>query len=318
MWGLFAALIGNVGEYQVLFSAIEQVSNRGGVPLPLSFTADVPSATIQTASSLGHIFFQEPGSILFLFMTGAAIIAVAAFLIWLAMISVAALVRNAALVAASKPLTSSATTLAASRTTFAPLLVTFLFGKIVVWMLLALVALFAALAILDPYFGMPSFAVAFLLLIPTAIALSFIVRYMVSFIVLKKCSLVDALERSIVLLKAHWLVTLEMAALLGVVSVLVGALVLFIAWLFIVPTFIAAAVLWQLGFGAWGTIVGLIALVVLIVLLFFFAAWLATFQWTAWTMLYVRLTQRTKTVSKIVRVLSRFLPDRRFRLFRRA
>ncbi len=96
VWGLFAALLGNEGEYQILQLVAQRVSDRqltaGTFQSGVASIPAVPSAI----PGLFHAFFVDPKTTFILLLIALIIIAAAIFVIWLTAASVVALITGTA------------------------------------------------------------------------------------------------------------------------------------------------------------------------------------------------------------------------------
>lgn len=127
--------------------------------------------------------------------------------------------------------------------------------------------------------------IAFLVLIPFNIFISFITRYATIHVVLKGEKVWAAVKKSLVLFRKNWLITLENAALIYVINFFIS--------FFIIGTLVYA----ELPF----TMIGYIFYFFIVV---YIGAVLATFQFSVWTELFSYLDEGL-AVSKIVRLFRR-------------
>lgn len=312
LWGLFVALLGNAGEYQLVATASDRVGGLASDNTVTAGLANIPMSS-QMLPGLWHAFTAEPFSTFMLLVVGLIAIGLAVFFVWLTMISIVALIRGVATIASGKKLPTIGESAAAANEYFAPVLVTFIFSRLVSWFLLTLLALLAALTVVDYYLGFPLFLVGFIVILPTLFIISFIVRYTFMFVVVRKEPVLDAIESALDIFRRHWLITLELGFILFIVNILVGLIMVALIGLLVAPVLIAAILAWKAALATWAVVLASFGILLLLVILFSFGSALGTFQWAAWTHLFVALKERGHS-SKIVRVFSRFLTNRPVRL----
>lgn len=304
-WGLFAGLLGNAGEYQFLLNAVD--TSTGKTPLAAPFPTDAP--LLGQAAGLWGTITTDPLSVLFLLLVGLVIVGVIIFFLWLSMVSVGALVKSSAAVADGDPALSLVDGMKAGQASFGPVLVSIMFGRVVVWLILGLVMLLASLTALDYYIGLPMFFVGFLVLVPALFVVSFVMRFTVVDVVLRRRSLLVSLEQAIDLFRRHWLITAELAFFLFVLTTLAGLVMVGVMAITAIPALISSLVLWQAGAGLWAALMAMLAIALFLAVLLPVGAMISAFQWAAWTHLYVRLKEKGH-LSKIVRVMTRFFGAR--------
>lgn len=300
VWGLFAGLLGNAGEYQFLITATDRIANRQPFSEWATALLQMPPVTSRTLQGLWLAMTTEPFSTLIILTIGLVIIGSAALFIWLTMTSVIALVQGAAAVADGDGVPSLAAGVAAGHRLFAPVLVIYLFGKLLLWFLLTLLVLLGALALYDAFVGLPLFVVAFVIVVPALFTVSFVVRYAMMAAVLRGSTLLESIDWAIALFRQHWLITVELAFLLFAVNVAVGIALVSLISLFVIPLLVGAFAVWQLGFATWATLLIVLAIILFLVFLLTMGSALGTFQWAAWTNLYLKLHERGH-LSKLAR-----------------
>ena len=152
------------------------------------------------------------------------------------------------------------------------------------------------------------YLIAFLLLMPLTLIIGFVTIYAAAYITLHQLTLVDAIETGIALFRKYWLISLETLVILFAINILVsiglGLGITFVAILF-VPLLIGVS-LSGAGVGLW--IIFILASVAGMALLVIVGSGLATFQYSVWTLLFLKLhTRGHRGVAKIVRALERFV-----------
>jgi hypothetical protein len=315
LWGLFVGLLGNAGEYQFLVTSFDRVGGTEVLP-PLALRLlDVPPATPASATGLWRALTTDTFSAFVVLLLSLLLVASVIFLIWLTMVSVVALVRAGAAVSAGKAPAGVGQAVVEAQPFFGSVLVLYVFGRLLVWLLLTLLAFFGLLALNDFLVGFPVFLVAFAVLLPALFLVSFATRYAIMFAVLDRLPILEAIDRAIALTRRHWLVSVELAFFLFAVNLALSLLLAALVALVVVPILLAAFVV--LGTGLAVGALSLFALGAGLFLLFLFSvgATLGAFQWTAWTHLFLKLKE-PGSVSKIVRLVSRWVRNRSVRLAR--
>ncbi|HBA36544.1 TPA: hypothetical protein DCZ15_01565 [Candidatus Falkowbacteria bacterium] len=141
------------------------------------------------------------------------------------------------------------------------------------------------------------YIVLFVIFVPLAAGLSLMVKYAIAYQVLDDYSFVASLEKGWKLFKKHWLVSLETAVILFLVNFLVGLALLLLIGVFLLPLLLLG-ILFELG--------GLVILTMFlaIVLIIFIGSFLTTFQISAWTGLFLQLSE-TNVLAKLERLFRR-------------
>lgn len=137
-----------------------------------------------------------------------------------------------------------------------------------------------------------------------SLILSFLGIYASALIMLQGYSLGKAIKESFALFSSHWLVSIEMALLLYGIGFLVGLAVLLVLAVLAIPFLLLATIVTFLHLQGAVWFVLLLAAAVYIALLVLLGSAFVTFQYTAWTLLFLRLEEQP--VAKIVRLTSRF------------
>lgn len=124
----------------------------------------------------------------------------------------------------------------------------------------------------------------FVIFIPLGAGLALMVKYAICYKVLDNTSLVVSVEKSWQLFKKYWLISLEMAVILFIITLLAGGALLLVLFILIMPLMLVG-LLFKLGW--------LITLTIFIaiVLIVFVGAILTTFQIANWTGLFLRLKE---------------------------
>lgn len=305
-WGIFAALLGSAGEYHFMMKTLGQVANQQAFTTEAINFLQAPPLTFDTWRALGVAFSSNLTATFTLLIIVLAIIAIVGFLLWLVIGSVVALIKAGSAAANGKTIPNLSEGMKAAHTHFGSTLVLFAFGRMITTLLVAVLVLFGTLAARDLLVGGPMFVVAFLMLVPALFAVSFAVRFAVCAVVIDDSPLLTAIGRAKELVRAHWLVSLELALILSLINIAVGLVLVALTALLVIPFVVAAAVLAQLGAGIWSVWCLLFGVVLFLGMLFTFGGALGAYYWVVWSELFVKLRQPGYQ-SKIKRMVGHLL-----------
>lgn len=317
LWGLFVGLLGNAGEYQLIVTAVSRVANREIPPLGISGGILLFPMGPRVVGGLWNAFTLQPFAMFMLLLIGLIVIALAIFFIWLTMVSVVALIQSTAAIDAGDGAPTMSENIDAGSRHFGPVLIVYIFGRLLTWTLLSLLVLLGALAGVDAYIGFPFLLTGFIVVLPLLFAISFVVRYTMLYVVLRRQGIMDAMESAIALFQRHWLISLELSFFLFLINLLVGIVMVIFIGLLAVPMLIAAIIAWQTALYTWAFTMAAFGVTLLLIILFLFGSALGTYQWAAWTHLFLKLKERGH-LSKLVRFFSRFADNRTVNIFPRS
>lgn len=297
--GIFAALLGNGGELEILFN------NTGSNPGQALFPAwqSIGSTGVfsyKTWANIGGLFRQDTLNMaVFLFLI-LLILAVLLLLVWLVIVSQAAIVSGAAALIRQKK-NSLKESWSAGRLNFWPVLALNIIIKAVVYILLIAISLPAIF-----FRGVNAsifYILALIVTVPVVIILSFIMKYAIAYAVINKMKIGQALRKSWQLFGRNWLVSFEMAIFLFFINLLVGlAAVLLILTLAVPFSFLGMIFYYALAVaGSW--LIAALAFVGFILIVTVVGAALAVFQIASWTSLFLKL-DKNDGASKLVRVVN--------------
>lgn len=302
-FGIFAALLGNGGELEILFN------NAGAGPGQALFPSwqRIASTRIfsgQTLTNIGNLFKNDTLSLSLVLITGLILLAIGLFLVYLVIVSQAALVNNsAAIIRQKKPAFKDG--LDAGRLNFWPVLVLNIIIKAVIYVLLVAVSL--PVIFFQTNFSANLFYIlALIIMVPVAIILSFIMKYAIAYAVINKSQAVQAIRQGCKLFKENWLVSFEMAVMLFFINLLVG-LAMVLAILALAVPFLFLGLVFYYGFslvGSW--LVAILAFASFLFIVVTIGAALAVFQISAWTGLFLELEKKGAT-SKLVRLVNKMV-----------
>lgn len=302
-FGIFAALLGNGGELEILFN------NVGASPGQALFPAwqRIISTRIfsgQTLTNIGNLFRNDTLNVSLVLVAALIILAIGLFLVWLVIVSQAALVNNSAAVKREKKHTLKSG-LDSGILNFWPVLVLNIIIKAVIYILLVAVNL--PLIFWQGNFSANLFYIlALIIMAPLAIILSFIMKYAIAYAVINKSKTALAIRQSWRLFKENWLVSFEMALMLFGINLLVG-LAMVLAILVLAVPFLFLGLVFYYGFSLLGSwLIAILAFASFLFIVVTVGAALAVFQIASWTGLFLELEKKGAT-SKLVRLVNKMV-----------
>jgi hypothetical protein len=138
------------------------------------------------------------------------------------------------------------------------------------------------------------YTILFTIFVPVAVSLSLIVKYAISYNVLEGESLVNSLEKGFTLFKKNWLISLEVALLLFLISLFASFFLLLAMAIVVLPIFVT-------GLFLSATWLAYLAIFIALLIIIIFGSFLTTFQITSWTNLYLHI-KAGKGAAKLERV----------------
>lgn len=299
-FGIFAALLGNGGEFEILFN------NTGANPSQALFPAwqGVASTGVfswQTLANVGDLFARDTLNIILVLLTCLIVLAVFLFLVWLVVVSQAAIVNNSAAIIKQKgPALREGFN--AGILNFWPVLGLNVLVRVIIYALLVAISL-PAIYFSANFFAKVFYFVALIVMVVAAIVLSFIAKYAIAYVVINKSRVGRAISQSWQLFKENWLISFEMAVILFIINLLVG-LGIVLAILTLAVPFLFLGLIFFYAFAAVGSwLVALLAFACFIAIIVSTGAALAVFQISSWTGLFMELDKKGGT-AKLVRVIN--------------
>jgi len=300
LFGLFAAFLGNGGEIDVLF----QYSKLTNAPAYLNNLRDT-FANLDLNAIKDGILNALATKPLFSILYVSIIIVFILLFLWLVTVSQGSIIHTAATLDAGKK-TNFRDALLKGIQNFWPILgLNFAVNFLLYFSLIILAIPFAAMYMANDSVGALSFItiLAFIILIPITIILSFVLKYAFAFVVIKNQPMVNAFGLAWKLFLQNWLISIEMAFFLFLINLLVGFILVILIVLLAVP-FVGIGLLMVLIQNETGVMAALsFGLIILLVLVLFTGAGLATFQYSAWTILFQKLLAGKK-YPKLIRLVA--------------
>jgi hypothetical protein len=303
-FGLFAAFLGPGGGFEVLLRGLSGESKQDIYPT-LQMISETGLFGSQGLANLGYLLAKEPFKVLFIFFIWLFIIVIICFLIWFSNVSLGALVNNAAQIISKKKVEFQEG-LNIGMEKFWPVFGLNLISKVITTFLILLISfpLFmpatqASSVVTNLVYGM-----LFIICIPLAVIVSYVIKYAIAFVVIKKSHVIDSIILGWQLFIMNWLVTLELAFILLFINIVVyiGLFILFLmmALPILFLAYLSSQIIALSGF--WVVImIGLILILAIIILV---GTILVTYQISAWTSLFVELISKGGK-SKLIRTFGR-------------
>lgn len=301
-FGLFATILGSSGEYEMLLRVMPQSSANDGVigATLKSFWAGIENGLNSDSGLIAGIINAiktNPQSIILAAFIFLLAITVALFILWLAIISEIGLIKNIALASKNKKSTiNSGIDFAVGK--FWPVLAANAIMKIAVFILFVIAGLEISFLSSRGTAGTIVYYLSFIIFALITFAISFISRYQLYYIIIGKQKIIPALKSGWQLFKKNWMVSYEMGFILLVIS-LATTIVTVFASLTVLSIPITLPAFFPIEIWL-ASAIALIAIVTVLALNFFVAAFLTTFQWSCWTMLFDSI-DKSQAISKISR-----------------
>ena len=153
------------------------------------------------------------------------------------------------------------------------------------------------MVISDSYAFVITYTILFVVFVPIAVSLSLIIKYAISCRVLENKSVITSLENGWNLFKKNWLISLEVALILFIISFFSSFLILIIISILFFPL-LWLSIVFSIG---WLSFLMIFLSLVVAVL---FGSLLTTFQIATWTDLYLHLKDN-KGVAKLERIFQK-------------
>ncbi|MBU4482030.1 hypothetical protein L6278_02460 [Candidatus Parcubacteria bacterium] len=300
-FGFFAVLVSNSGEVNL---AINNFSSVGKQTDSLFSLKDLYSnGLIGTLfSRLSEMFANFNAGVLVLLLI---LVALFLFILWLAITSQAGLIFGADK-EYRKQISNFSSCFKAGRQNFWQVLGLNVIGKLIIFGLMFVLGAPLAWLYLKSTSSTAQFLfilLSFIILIPLAIIISFVIKYAIIFVVLNKQKVKESLKNGWNLFIKNWVVSIEMAILLFFVSILAGLAMVIVAIILAIPLSLLLYLFYAIQVQGFLMVATIIVFVALILVLFWIGALLSTYQMTCWVLLFDKLTS-SQVYSKIARFIS--------------
>ncbi len=289
-FGLFAVLLGNGGEYEIFFRSLSSNQDQSAWTIFLNYSQVI----LDNLTNMGQRFWENPSLTLVILLTYFFVVLIFIFIIWMMNVSQIAIVDAVFKQAKSKD-SNLSIGMQIGNKYFWPVFSLNFSLKILILTVLSLLFIFRSSVV---------YVWLFLLMIPILMALSFLVKYAIVYMVARGEKLLKSLVLAWRLFIKNWLVSLELALILYLFTMLAGILFMFVT--FNIEKFFDVLLFWlnnsnpSLSFFLFYSFMPFILFVVLA----FIGALLAVFQISAWTKLFIKLDNEGAR-SKIERIFSK-------------
>lgn len=300
-FGLFAVLIGNTGELNLVIDNFSSIS-ESVVTLRGLKDIYVQGVFGNFSSNVNQLFVNFNFSVLVLVLM---LLILFIFLVWLSIISQTGLI-NGAYKEYRKQSSDFINSFKKGRQNFWKVLAINLIGKIIIYGILLIIGLPLTLIYLKQASEISQLLfimLSFIILIPLAVIISFLIKYAVIFAVIKKEKVCQAIKDSWNLFIKNWIISIEMAVILFLVTILAGIIMVLAAIVLAIPLSLVIYIFYALQIQGLLMLSVILALSILIILLFWLAALLSTYQMTCWVLLFDRLTE-SQVYSKLARLVA--------------
>ncbi|HRY63114.1 MAG TPA: hypothetical protein P5267_00690, partial [Patescibacteria group bacterium] len=287
-FGLFAALLGTGGMYNINFS-VDEASNQGNWLMSLKGFLSGESATGLTWDKLVanmNIWIV----VLFLMLLLAGL-----FLLWLSVVSQGALIYGVKEANQGRTLLFGQA-FAKGREKFWSLLALNLVMGLIALAILMIVTLPFLILVFKPQYATTAaslfIAASFMVMVPLGVVISFVIRYSLFFIVNKDRSIKAAISEGWRMFKRNWLPSAEMAVVVWLVYMAVGLVLFLVVKYLVLPavTFIFTMLV-STYVGSETLIVIMVSLALLFyaVVMLWVRAVLNVFEISSWVLLFEKL-----------------------------
>jgi len=284
-FGLFAAFLANSEIYK--FSgqpsdwtvAWQKLKDTG------LFDADIFSKMFDLAQ-------YDPLGLVWRLLVLLAVLILAIFILWLAVVSQGALINNVAKIALGKRVNFKEG-VTGGRANLWPVFFFKVIEKVVVIALAAL-SFLPALAVLNfslNYWWRALYFIIVMAIIIIAALVILIIRYSISYEIIKSLRFIEALGAGFKLFKNNWLVSIESGVVIFVANFLLSMIALMLASALTIPFVLLMFVFYKIAF-VWGTTITLTAgIAVLFILVVLVGGMIYAFNDAFWTLFFLKLSR---------------------------
>lgn len=303
IFGFFVALLSGGGEFEILFKNYESITQY---PENLSVLQNLYQTGFvnQILVNFKFFFTNHPIQALAILLI---FLAIAVIVIWLVIISQVALIFNIKEIGQQRQ-AGIGFGYRAGKKFFWNVLILNIVAKVFIYGLLLIMSLplITFFLVRNNFLGAIIFIfIAFLILLPLNVIISFIIKYAIFYLVIGERKFWQALKEGRRLFLKNWLISLELAAIILIISFLASLALVILIILVIVPFVLLAILSIILNTVFLFSLVLIIGLLLVILITAVAGAIFSTFQYSSWVLLFFKLTEG-QAVSKIVRIFSSF------------
>jgi len=302
-FGLFAALLGSGGEYEIISRGL--IGPQEQLFPGLASLFEKGFFSLDTLKNIGNLIATQPLFMLTLLFVWLLILVISIFIIWLINVSEAAIVSGSALIINGKN-TNFQENLRTGINKFWPVFGLNLIQKVAIILaviIMSLPIIFGSQVDNSSFQGI-SFWILYIIFIPVVLIISFVLKYAVAYVVIKGANIFDAIRSGWQLFLKNWLISIETAILIFIINIVISFVGLLAVFVIAIPVLFLATFLGQLISIAVFMLLLFLSLIVLVLVIVCVGASLATFQISIWTGLFVELIGKGG-VSKLVRIFDK-------------
>jgi len=302
-FGLFASLVGGMGNLRMSFSKIDSNIDQGFF---MTIVRIVNSGFFSQNIfvNIGKLYAKDPISTIAFLVFSLIFFVLVLFILWLAVVSQVGIINNSAKII-NKGGKNIKTSLKEGINA----------GMKYFWPALGLnLAIRTAMLFLAVIVGLPLiyinlqngslmgliYSLSFIVFIPLVLILSFLLKYSLAFLVVKKEKIIDSIILAWKLFIKNWLISIEMALLFFVVDILFIVLIAVVVLIVAIPYLFIVFGLTTLFSVSLFFVMLLFGLMLSLVILVILGSFLTTLKLTAWTDLFIHISGKGG-ISKLIR-----------------
>jgi hypothetical protein len=296
-FGIFATLLGAGGEYDFVLNYLNSTREEGLFP-GWRDLATSGFFSWHTIPSIFQTIVSDPLSFIILILVLLFLLALFCFLVWLVIIS-----QIGTIDATSKFSGDKTASLKEGIDTgikkFWPVFFLDFLSKAAI----SILVLFLTIFLLNDKYAV-IFQILFMVFFLISLFIAFLFKYGVNYIIIKGLKFDQAVKEGWKLLKKNWLVTIEMALILFLVSIIVALITIILVFTASAPLMFFAILFYNLHSMGGFWLVASLAAILLLALVMIIGAVLTSFQISSWTIFFTELTG-AGAKSKIERIFSK-------------
>ncbi|MEK7203227.1 MAG: hypothetical protein AAB653_02830 [Patescibacteria group bacterium] len=304
-FGIFAALLGGGGEYKILSYGLGEY-DQGVLPV-FKQIARTGIFSQQSFNNIKEMISQDTLSFFTTMAVLLVIIILIGFLVWLTIVSQAAIVNNTASIVKQKKHNFKNGINNGIKNFWSVFALNIIVNVIIslVFVIISLPFIFAInksnIITVNLFY-----VILFIIFIPVAVSLSFIIKYAIVYTVIQGNGLIKAIKQGWKLFMDNWIISFEMALILFFINFAGGLLIMLMILILVMPFLFLGSIfsLFASAIGFWA--VAILAFLSALALIVIGGAILTVFQISSWTGLFIELVKNGGT-AKIVRVFDEVL-----------
>ncbi len=302
-FGLFAALLGSTGEYEVILQHIDAYNFQQQIVTELTQQQATGFLTVLWNGLVDTVNTNKGAAI------GWSLVLIILFVVAyaLSVLSQGALIYTTGEANAQKLVPVDAAWHAGRRFFWKTLWLS-LFGKLINWVIFFAAGLplgYAAYTTAqDDVWQLTLLLIVVFIFIPLSLVIAFTLRYAMGYVVLRGTTVRDALAHGFLLFARNWVASAEMALILLLVNIVAGVLLVLGILAIALPFFVFGLLVSAMGAVTFINIIAVLGIAVIAVWILATGSLVAAFQWTSWMTMFNYL-ENGKVKSKLARVIDR-------------